>query len=121
MKRLLLLLASVVMMCNVVMSQQSLRLSFMGQIGDGYYQRMDYIEIQNVTRDWFEVLYYPDTILVISPSVNVNENENNENICVTPSVFHGETNVNIPSIWSSPVASVFITQFMLSLISAISY
>ena len=33
----------------------------------------------------------------------------------------GDTNDSIPSIWSSPVASLFMTQFMLSVISAISY
>lgn len=83
------------MMYNIVMPQQSLRLSFIGQIGDGGYQKMDYIEIRNVTRDWFEVLYYPDTILVINPSVNVNDKENNEHIRIAPSIFQGETNINI--------------------------
>ena len=89
------------MISNTVLSQESLRLSFTGRIGDGYYQRMDCIGIRNVTRDWVEVIYYPDTILLVSSPVNVEEHETNSPIIVTPNPFHGETyvsfNIEMPS------------------------
>ena len=95
MKKALILVVSIFMMSNIVISQQSLRLTFTGQIGDGYYQRMDSIEIKNVTRNWVEVLYYPDTTLVIVSPDDVEDNENNKSISVTPSMFDGEANINI--------------------------
>lgn len=99
------------MMCNTVLSQESLRLSFTGRIGDSYYQRMDCIGIRNVTRDWVEVIYYPDTILLVSSPVNVEEYETSSPIIVTPNPFHGETyvsfNVEKPS-------NVIITTYGLS-------
>lgn len=95
MKKALILVVSIFMMSNIVISQQSLRLTFTGQIGEGYYQRMDSIEIKNVTRDWVEVLYYPDTTLVIVSPDNVEDHESNKSISVTPSIFDGEANINI--------------------------
>lgn len=82
------------MICSTAQSQESLRLSFTGRIGDGYYQRMDCIGIRNVTRDWVEVIYYPDTILLVSSPENVEENETSSPIIVTPNPFNGETNVS---------------------------
>ena len=94
MKKTTLLLLVCIMICNTVLSQESLRLSFTGQIGDGYYQRMYCVGIRNVTRDWVEVIYYPDTILLVSSPVNVEEHETNSPIIVTPNPFHGETNIS---------------------------
>lgn len=99
------------MMCNTVLSQESLRLSFTGRIGDGYYQRMDCIGIRNVTRDWVEVIYYPDTILLVSSPVNVEEHETSSPTIVTPNPFHGETHVSFNVEKPSPV---IITTYGLS-------
>ena len=94
MKKTTLFLLFCTMMCSTIFSQESLRLSFTGRIGDGYHQRMDCIGIRNVTRDWVEVIYYPDTILLVSSPVNVEEHNTSGSIVVTPNPFHGEANVS---------------------------
>lgn len=95
MKKLLVLFVLVnVMMVNPILSQETLRMSFTGRIGDGYYQRMDNVEIRNVTRDWIEEIIYPDTTLLISSTVNVGEYIESKSIGVKPNPFYGETSVS---------------------------
>lgn len=94
MKKTTLFLVLALVTSKAVLSQESLRLSFTGRIGDGYYQRMDRVEIRNVTRDWIEEIIYPDTTLWISSTVNVGENNESKSIGVVPNPFHGETSVS---------------------------
>ncbi len=108
MKKVGLLIVSICMVCNIALSQESLRLTFTGRIGEGYYQRLDGVGIRNVTRDWAEVIYYPDTTLVISSPTNVDEHEGFESVNVAPNPFQGESHV---SFYVEKPAHVILTVY----------
>lgn len=92
-KQLFLLVLVCTIMCKPILSQEFLRLSFTGQIGDGYYQKMESIGIKNVTRDWIEVIHYPDTTITIDLTTSIQNIESGNTISVAPNPFYGESNI----------------------------
>lgn len=94
------------LMCMIsifIQAQESLTLTFTGQIGDGYYQQMNRIGIKNVTRDWVEILNYPDTILTINNPVGIVDDEDKDFFKVAPNPFYGETYINLTIKEKMPV------------------
>lgn len=111
MKRIKVLLATMCLMYGVIQAQEPLTLTFSGQIGDGYFQQMDRIGIKNVTRDWVEILNYPDTILTINNPVGVTDGEAEVIFKVAPNPFYGETYINFTV---NEKMSVVITAYRLN-------
>lgn len=103
MKKTGLLFLLMCMMSIFIQAQESLTLTFTGQIGDGYYQQMNRIGIKNVTRDWVEILNYPDTILTINNPVGIVDDEDKDFFKVTPNPFYGETYINLIIQEKTPV------------------
>ncbi len=80
---------------KLLFGQESLALTFSGQRGDECYQRMDYLTIRNTTRDWQEVLYYPDTTFIIDPLTSIKKVLDNDLVVVTPNPFRCECRINL--------------------------
>lgn len=57
----------------------------------------DSITIENLTQNWSETLYYPDTVFVLTVGTGVQNNVPNKWIKATPNPFDGVTRVNILS------------------------
>lgn len=58
----MMLMASAMM----VMSQETVTLTFTANTTDGSYHRFSEVCVTNVTRGWTETLHYPDTVLVLT-------------------------------------------------------
>lgn len=46
---------------------------FVGRLNGTQYQRMDSVKFTNTTRGWTETVVYPDTVIVLFPTVNVSD------------------------------------------------
>ena len=77
--------------------QDSLTLTFSYQTTDGSYLQPDSITIENLTRNWSETLYYPDTVYTFILHTGIPNRLNDNGIQVMPNPFDGTTRVGIQS------------------------
>lgn len=85
------------MLIGVLMFSQTVTLSFTGRGSGGYmteeiYQRIDSLQVRNITRDWMQMIYYPDTVVLLEtlavPMLDVKQSGLEQNVpnpfnCVT--------------------------------------
>ena len=83
------------MIVNLLFGQESLTLAFLGQRGDGCYQKMDYLSVRNTTRDWQETLYYPDTTFIINSFGSIENINISDLINVIPNLYNDEFRIEI--------------------------
>lgn len=81
---------------------QTVTLRFTGEKADSTYQQLDSISINNFSKSWNEILYYPDTVLEVTvgayDSTGVNEYESSGQTDLGqnyPNPFNGRTNVSV--------------------------
>ena len=78
-------------------AQNSVTLTFTSQTTDGNYIQPNSITIENLTRNWTETIYYPDTVYTLNVGTSVPSHSNDNDIQVMPNPFDGTTRVNIKS------------------------
>lgn len=78
-------------------AQSSVTLTFLCQTTDGGYLQPDSIIIENLTRNWSETIYYPDTVYTLNVGTSVPNYPNDNGMQVMPNPFDGTTRVNIQS------------------------
>ena len=63
----LLLFASMLLFCfGLYAQEETVTLTFTGKQQNESYQQLDSVKVMNLTRNWTEVLYYPDTVLTMN-------------------------------------------------------
>ena len=77
-----------------VTAQTSLNVTFRTQNRAGISVAADSITIENLTRGWVEVLYFPDTTYQLNVSLAVPDRPDGASMLVMPNPFDGTTNVN---------------------------
>lgn len=96
----LLLLAIGAVMC------QNVNLSFTAKRGnDNAYVRLSRVKASNETRNWQEILNYPDTtlILIVSSNVGIQNYNNADEVIIMPNPFNGQTEVNVVANQAGPM------------------
>ena len=78
-----------------VIAQNSVTLTFTCQTTDGSYLQPDSITIENLTRNWMETIYYPDTVYTLNVGTSVPDHPNSYGMQVMPNPFDGTTRVQI--------------------------
>ena len=77
--------------------QDSLTLTFSYQTTDGSHLQPDSITIENLTRNWRETIYYPDTVYTFILHTGIPDRFNDNGIQVMPNPFDGTTRVCVQS------------------------
>ncbi len=79
-------------------AQDDITLTFTGNREDQSFQELDSVQITNLSREWTEVIYYPDTLLIMN-TVGINSWEQKKGSAVlyqnTPNPFEGTTMFNL--------------------------
>ena len=78
-------------------AQNNVTLTFTCQTTDGGYLQPDSITIENLTRNWSETLYYPDTVYILNVGTSVPNRLNDNGMQMMPNPFDGTTRVNVQS------------------------
>ena len=94
MKKLLLLFVGM-LLCITVLAQQ-VTLRFTGRDANNNFIPLDRVVITNVSKNWQEILYYPDTIAVLGSETGIAENTYAEGFALSqnnPNPFEVTTNV----------------------------
>lgn len=78
-------------------AQNSVTLTFVCQTTEGDYLQPDSIVIENLTRNWSETIYYPDTVYTLNVGTDVQNHPNDNGMQVMPNPFNGSTRVKIQS------------------------
>ncbi|MCQ2286658.1 MAG: T9SS type A sorting domain-containing protein [Bacteroidales bacterium] len=106
MKRLFLFL--LVLFLHIFLYSQPITLIFTGQDSQSQYLQLNRAVITNVTQNWQETIYYPDTILLLQNNVSIDENESEFPLLFqlfqnNPNPFNGITDVNLHVVETGPV------------------
>ena len=98
MKKLITLATMLLLVLAGAYAQDITTVTFTGQHQDQSHQPLDSVLVTNLTQNWSEVVYYPDTVILLS-NVGITDYESRngkvhlyQNI---PNPFHGVTNFNL--------------------------
>ena len=97
MKRTLFLIFFFLISLMASFAQNSVTLTFACRTTNGSYVQPDSILINNVTRNWTETIYYPDTVYTLTVGVGIQNRLPDKGMQVMPNPFDGTTRVNIQS------------------------
>lgn len=91
------LFAIALMASMSLQAQNQVTLRFTSQMQGGNYQVLDSVKVMNLTRNWEEVLYYPDTVLQMTNSTGITETQIQGNVMLQniPNPFNGVTEVSM--------------------------
>ena len=104
MKKTTLFFISIVLMSmDAILAQNSVTLTFSCETTNGNYCQPDSITIENISRDWIETIYYPDTVYTLNIETGVHNNVQNNGIQIMPNPFDGFTRVNVQSLKTEKV------------------
>ena len=81
---------------TLALSAQTVTLTFTGRDSDNRYVRLNRVVIDNLSRNWQEVIYWPDTTLSMTNITDVHDYEQEEGFHLsqnTPNPFSGVTDV----------------------------
>lgn len=108
MKKSKVLLVILTMIVSILSGQESLTLTFSGRRGFESYQKIDYLTVKNTTRNWQDVLYYPDTTFILAPLSGVENISDSDLISIFPNPIHGEARIDVEMpVSSNLIISVF--------------
>ncbi len=96
MKRFYLILVALVVCISTFAQEITVR--FTGMLNDTAYQRFDSVKVTNLTRDWTETIFYPDTIVVLGGNPTFTEESNLQDQGLSqnvPNPFDCETKVEL--------------------------
>ena len=97
MKKILCFIAIAIIGLTSVVAQQTVTLTFTGRDQNNAYVRLDHVTIENLTRNWSETIWFPDTVYTLTVGTGVEERLLNGGMQVMPNPFNGRTQVNIHS------------------------
>ena len=97
MKKILCFIAIAIIGLTSVVAQQTVTLTFTGRDQNNAYVRLDHVTIENLTRNWSETIWFPDTVYTLTVGTGVEEHLLNGGMQVMPNPFNGRTQVNIHS------------------------
>ncbi len=104
MKKLLFFVAMFCLIIAHTVYAQNINLTFTGSATDGRYVQLDSVRVDNISRNWTEILLYPDTVLTLTDETGVGEVEGSVSNCFSyPNPFHGTTNVFLTMLQSEIV------------------
>ncbi len=95
MKKLLVVMVSV-MMQVLVFGQGGAVVTFTGRDADGHYVRPDSVVVENLTHQWTETMYWPDTVLTLTVGTGIDNPTMTNGIRVSPNPFDGTAQVEVP-------------------------
>ena len=107
--RLIILFISMIFNMFVATAQELVTLSFTGETESHQYQQLDSVKIDNVTREWSEVIYYPDTFLhliTVGVALYKQADEQIKLYQNIPNPFNGITDFNIALAEKSTVSLI---------------
>lgn len=107
MKRLFLLF--IFLLTGVAMFAQTITLSFTGRgkggnVTEEIYQKIDSLQVRNINRHWEQMIYYPDTVVLLEalavPMINVKQSGLEQNVpnpfdCVTEAILNLSQSENV--------------------------
>lgn len=96
MKRFYLILVALVVCISTFAQEITVR--FTGMLNDTAYQRFDSVKVTNLSRDWTETIFYPDTIVVLGGNPTFTEESNLQDQGLSqnvPNPFDCETKVEL--------------------------
>lgn len=76
-------------------SQNSVDLVFTGRNQQNSYIRLSGVTIQNISKDWSETIFFPDTIYTLNIGMGIEEISQEDKMQVMPNPFDGNTRVNV--------------------------
>ena len=80
---------------SISTSAQTVTIAFTGKkYGSSQYMRLSKVVITNITRNWTETIYYPDTILQLSCGVGIDDFDTDDGFALSqniPNPFAGQT------------------------------
>ena len=85
-----------VTMAAMAFGQGGAVVTFTGRDADGHYVRPDSIVVENLTRQWTETLYWPDTVLTLTVGTGIDNPTMTNGIRVSPNPFDGTAQVEVP-------------------------
>lgn len=97
MKRFL-LFASLLLMFSSLFAQEVTTLTFTAKQQNQAYQQLDSVVVTNLTREWTEVIYFPDTLLFMNTVGITDYQSDNGKVKLyqnIPNPFHGVTDFNL--------------------------
>lgn len=53
------------------LAQQTVTLTFTGRDQNGGYVRLDHVTIENLTRDWADTVWFPDTVYTLTVGTGI--------------------------------------------------
>lgn len=74
---------------NALYAQNSITLTFIGRNQHDAYVRLEYVNIQNMTRGWLDNIYFPDTVYTLTVNTGVDDYMLENEIRVMPNPFEG--------------------------------
>lgn len=98
MKKILCFIAIAIIGLTYVVAQQTVTLTFTGRGQNNAYVRLDHVTIENLTRNWSETIWFPDTVYTLTVGTGVEEHLLNGGMQVMPNPFNGKTQVNVHSV-----------------------
>lgn len=97
MKKILFIFLIVLSGVTTIFSQSNVTLTFSCQTIDSGYLQPYSITIDNLTRNWSETIYYPDTVYTLMVGTNVPDYPTSIGMQTSPNPFDGTTQVRIQS------------------------
>ena len=70
--------------------------TFAGRDANNHYVRPDSVVVENLTRQWTETLYWPDTVLTLTVGTGIDNPTMTNGIRVSPNPFDGTAQVEVP-------------------------
>ncbi len=105
MKRLF--LVSIMLIFSIGVWAQTITLSFTGQDAANHHVQLERVIITNLSQNWQETLYWPDTTLTLNNGVGINDNEDPVGFKLyqnNPNPFNGITDASLTVVDAGSVA-----------------
>jgi len=102
------LLSLVMLIGTTLYAQNSVTLVFTGQDQNNAYVRLNRVTIQNLSREWSETIYFPDTVYTLDFGTSIENIQHNEIMQVMPNPFYGHTRMNVSSPQHEEVKMVIV-------------
>ena len=91
-------LLSLLIILSISAFAQTVTVTFTGRDMNGHWVQLDRVEITNLTQNWTETIYWPDTVLTVENNIGINDCARNHGFGLSqnnPNPFNGTTDVNL--------------------------
>lgn len=96
-KRFFILAISLLWSAPTIFAQNSIILTFTGRDQHNAYVQMEKVTIQNLTRNWSEDIFSPDTVYTLTLGTSIGDYNDNNEMLLMPNPFDGKTQLNLYS------------------------